>query len=220
MSANLYASVAEFKDRMSIDDTARDLAIDRVLQSASRWIDKATGRRFYTNDTPEVRYYSLESAYWNPSYRWPYADHIRTDDVQTLTELATDANGDGVYETVWTNPTDYHLEPLNALVNGEPYTAIVRTNYSGRFNFPSYAHSIRATGTFGYCTLANVPAGVREATLMVAETMARPIMDLNVPGVQSYKVGSELTVLSMEARMWPPVMRQMLDHYMKQVYVF
>lgn len=223
MSANLYAPVAEFKDRMSITDTERDLALDRVLQSASRWVDRMTGRRFYTNATPEVRYYTLPLSGMEPNYNVSRAyggDYLLLDDCQSVTELATDQNGDGVHETIWTPVTDYHLEPLNAPLDGQPYTCIAKTWWTGRFSFPTWPHAVKVTGTFGYCTLANVPDNVREATMMAAEVLARPIMDLTVAGVQSYKIGSELTVLSMEARALPAVFRPLLEPYMKMLYVY
>jgi hypothetical protein len=218
MSANLYASVAEFKDRMGITDTDRDFAIDRVLQSASRWIDRMTGRRFYTNVTPEIRYYTLHGAYWNPTYRYPYVDQIEIHDAQAVTELATDQNGDGVYETLWTSPTDYHLEPLNAGIDGLPYTWVTRTAWTGRFSFPTYPHAIRVTGTFGYSTLANCPPLIRELCMMVAEVNARPILDMTMPGIQTYKLGTEITV-TMESKNLPSGVRDIVQEFNRKAYV-
>ena len=63
MSANLYASVAEFRDRMGITNTESDWQLDRALQTASRWIDRTLGRRFYTTDSDEIRYYTACDAY-------------------------------------------------------------------------------------------------------------------------------------------------------------
>jgi hypothetical protein len=186
MSANLYATVSQLRDRLGITDVSQDLMLDQALQSASRWIDKTLGRRFFTTAADEVRYFTACDAYW----------YLETGDLLSVTTLATDANGDGVYETTWTVATDYWLGPRNAPLDGEPYICINRTSYSGRFSFPAYPDAVQVTGKFGYCTLANVPPQIRELTLSLAETGAGSVGggDLAIPGVQSYKIGNELSV--------------------------
>lgn len=187
-SPNLYASLAEFKDRLGIagDDQSKDYSLDHVLQSASRWIDTTLGRRFYTTAVPETRYFTACESYW----------YLYTGDLLSLTELATDANGDGTYETIWLQGTDFRLGPRNASAFGEPYNCIEKIWWTGRFSLPSYPDAVRITGQFGYCSLANVPPQIRELTMMVAETDSGPVNDLTIPGVSTYKLGSELTVTS------------------------
>lgn len=219
MSSNLYASVAEFKDRMGITSDERDFAIDRVLEGASRWIDRVTGRRFYANAAPEVRYYTLSNWEYPARWPWPYCDRICCDDILSLTEFATDQNGDGTYETVWTANTHYRLEPLDAVIKGEPFTCIVRNSYSGIYSLPTYPNAIRATGTFGYCTLANCPPNIREATLAITEVDARPILDMAMPGVFTYRLGTEITV-TMEGRSVPARAANLLDPFRKHSFVY
>jgi len=208
VSANLYASVAEFRDRMGITNTEADWQLDRALQTASRWIDRVLGRRFFTTDSDEIRYYTA----WESFYE------LRPeDDILSVTELATDNNGYNVHETVWTVGADYHLEPINALVNGEPYTAICKSWWTGRYSLPSYTNAVKVTGKFGYCTLANVPAQIRALCMMVAEGEAGPgLSDLVIPGVQSYKIGNELTV-TVAGKNLPKSASAIMDQYRRGV---
>jgi hypothetical protein len=186
MSANLYASVSELRDRLGLTDTDQDFMLDHALQSASRWIDKTLGRRFFTTAADEIRYFTACNAYW----------YLETGDLLSVTTLATDANGDGIFETTWTVTTDYWLGPRNAPLDSEPYTCINKNWTSGRYTFPAWQDAVQITGKFGYCTLANVPPQIRELTLSLAETGTGSVGggDLAIPGVQSYKIGTELSV--------------------------
>lgn len=95
------------------------------------------------------------------------------DDFWETTVLAVklDFGDDGTYETTWTNGTDFYLEPLNGLVNGQtwPYSRIVPT--SGRW-FPrsSVRPSVQVTAAWGWAT---VPAQVTQAALMIAARLFR-----------------------------------------------
>ena len=199
---NLYATHTELINRLGLEenDPREGVFID-VLEAASRWIDKVTERRFYTNSTPETRYYTLCYPYTNGG------TYIDIDDVQTVTTLETDNNGDQVFETTWTAGTDYWLSPRNAVVNNQPYTRINRASLTGRFYFPGYEYGIAVTGTFGYSTLLNRPLNIRELCLMVAARMLGPQLvgvpssttssaggALSIPGVSEYRIGTELQV--------------------------
>lgn len=200
----MYASVSELKDRLGFTDPDRDFALDRAIESASRWIDKTLGTRFYTTaGTPEVRYYSVTNCGWE----------IAVDDVLSVSEVATDANNDGTYETIWTANTDYRLGPANAALKGEPYRKLEKVWYSGRFFFPAFDRAIRVTSdSFGYCTLANVPPSIRELTMMVAQKMAPEILDATLPGTQTYKLGNEITV-TMASQELPPLAQTILRQF-------
>lgn len=198
----LYVSRAEYKDRMGITGDERDFAVDRVLDSASRWTENVLGRRFYTTDTDETRYYTAQW-YWQLDV---------LDDILSITSLTTDNNGDGVYETTWTNPTDYHLAPVNATVDGKPFTSIERNSWSGRFSFPAYEHAVRIVGRFGYCEIEDCPSGVRDLTMLAAEIDGQSLLDLNMPGVQNYKLGNELSV-TLSGRNIPRFALTIVDQY-------
>lgn len=187
---------------MGIVDSDRDIAIERILESASRWVDRVLGRRFYTTDAPETRIYTASECYWE----------LAVDDLLSVTSLATDNDNNGTFETIWSVGTDYWLGPKNAALDGEPYRTIHRVWYTGRYSFPSYENGVSVTGQFGYCTLANCPSNIRELTMMVAESDALPILDLTMPGVQNYKLGTELTI-TMGSRRLPSRAAEIMDLY-------
>jgi hypothetical protein len=211
--ANEYATDTELMDRlgMSINDARRAIVLE-VLEAASRWIDRQTGRRFYA--VSETRYFR---AIWDRAYTYgPYDSfymgwgsvapdqRVFIDDVLSVSALTTDNDGDGVYETTWVAGTDYWLGPRNAPAEGRPYSELHRQPVTGRYDFPIYADGISVVGSFGYCTLANRPSPIRELCLQVAMQMASPQMlassaagtsnALAIPGVQSYSIGQELQV--------------------------
>jgi gp6-like head-tail connector protein len=200
----MYVSVSELKDRLGITDTDRDFALDRAIEAASRWIDLKLGTRFYTTPAaPEVRYYTLSDCGWE----------VAVDDLLGLTELATDANGDGVYETIWTLNTDYRLGPPNAQYKNQPYRKLEKVWWTGRFSFPSYDRAIRVTSEqFGFCAIADVPPGIRELALLVAEQNAFNVLDVTMPGAQTYKLGAELTV-TMATRDLPKLAQDILQEF-------
>jgi hypothetical protein len=205
VTAPLYATTEELKDRLGITDTSRDFALERCLDGACRWIERTLDRRFYTTGESEVRYYSAYNWYWQ----------VQVDDLLSVDEVATDNNNDGVYETIWTLGTDFWLGPKNALARGEPYDTLNRTWPTGRVSFPGWVNSVRVTSTtFGYCALTNCPPGIRELALSIAETMAGPTMDFTMSGVQSYRIGTELSV-TMATKNLPPLSLNTLDQFRK-----
>jgi len=206
--ANSYATHTELMNRLGLEENDRHegMLID-VLEAASRWIDIECERRFFTNSTPETRYYTLAYPYGNGGTK------IEIDDFVGTITLQTDNNGDGVYETTWTAGTDYWLSPKNAVLDNKPYTCINRTQLTGRYYFPGYEYGISVTGTFGYSTLVNRPTNIRELCINVAlialgystsvgsvslagsssssSSVSGPLV---IPGVSSYRIGQELEV--------------------------
>lgn len=158
---NAYCTLPELKHRLNIaeDDAKDDTPFENVIAATSRWIDSTTGTRFYT--VSETRHYLA------------YQDWlIDIDPLVTLTSVKTDPNGDGTYTYTWAS-TDYQLAPYNASSNSQPYTAIEATPL-GAYRFPVYPSTVtrrsrvQVTGAFGYSTLANVPAAIKEACLLVS----------------------------------------------------
>lgn len=216
MTEFLYATVSELKERLNLENNDQDRAWYDVARSASRWVDDITGHRFYASsdidaDNPtETRYYTSD----------PSCDPLllEIDDFLSLSEVVTDANGDGVFEYTWVANTDYWLGPRNAAARGRPYTTIHRTTWAGRYWFPSYPNSTKVTGNFGYCTLATLPSQIKTLTLMAAEMMAKPMLELNLPGVNSYQVGPDLRV-TMSKDELPMMARKIVDLYRVPVFV-
>lgn len=217
--ANEYANVVDLMERVSIDEAdSREGQLLNILEAASRWVDKQTGRRFYL--TTETRYYNaldrtLPSQAWNVDMLerpWGSPQRIQIDDCTAVTTVATDEDGDGTYERTWTTPADYWLGPRNAPANGQPYRYLNRNASSGRYLFPLWEESIAVTGSFGWCTLANRPADIRELTLMVGEWMAVTLTDLAQPGVQTYNITQQLSVV-MAPDVLPVAGQKILDWY-------
>lgn len=124
-----------------------------MIESASRAIDALCDRRFWSESA--TRYYTAE-----------FADLLYVDDIQSITTLQTDSDGDRTYEVTW-SATDYDLEPYNSALTGiaQPYTAI-RITPAGRYGFPvGQRKGVKIVGTFGWSA---VPLGITEATIIQA----------------------------------------------------
>jgi len=159
-----YTSVEELKSRLKITDTADDFELQSAVQAAANAIQNTTGRHFYQKT--ETRTFVPYDLYEQP-----------IDDLVSITQLAVDYNGFGVYDTIWTQGTDYQLvidmDDFNQLSWGEarPYTRVRVTNSAGggRF-FPfiwpfSRLNRVQIQGTWGW---PQVPYGVRQAALQIA----------------------------------------------------
>lgn len=147
--ANGYCTLAELKAYLDIDpgDVDDDTMLEACVEAASRAIDVHCGRWFYTTSADETRCYTAEDA-----------DLLRPDDLVSITSLYTDDDGDGTFETEWTT-SDYYLEPYNAALHGEPYTAIRAVEQA----FPLLRRAVRITGKFGWPA---VPPDIRQAALL------------------------------------------------------
>lgn len=219
-----YASVDSLKDRLGIaENDSRESALIEAIEAASRWIEKQTGRRFYVASSSEVRYYTPErrnvGVPWNwerPGGGWS-PQILAIDDAVAVTQVASDESGDGTYGIVWTSGSDYWLEPRNAVAMGQPYRYIHRNQAVGRYLWAPYENGVRVTGSFGYCTIATLPADIRMLCLMVAEVFARPVTDLAMAGVQTYKLGAELSV-TMDSDRLPPLALQILNDYREPLF--
>lgn len=160
--SNGYVTVEELQAALDPTGEASFAAAEHELmeiaiEAASRWIDAATGARFYP--TVGTRVYTAD---WH--------DLVYIDDATAVTAVKTDDDGDGVYETTWAT-TDYMLEPRGALLNGSPYRQIRINRELGRYSFPRLSGGVEVTGTYGYGSAA--PAVVKQAGLLVAMRLYR-----------------------------------------------
>ena len=208
-------------ERLNIpDNDPREGQLLNMLEACSRWVDQQTGHRFYT--VTETRYYNANTRLYHSA---PYAvdwdamerpfgspARIEIDDVLSVTSLATDENGDGTYERIWATPGDYWLGPRNAPARSQPYRYINRNAATSRYLFPMWEESISVTGVFGWCALADRPADIKELTLEVAEVMGTTLTDLAQPGVQTYNINAQLSVV-MAPEELPPLGQQILQFY-------
>jgi len=151
---NGYCTVDELRARMGYpaSDTAKDTMMEDIIEAASRWIDRWCSRRFYADTANSTRYYTATS----------HRTLLLNDDVVSIGTLATDSDGDRVYEYTWAS-TDYDLLPLNASADGKPYT-MIQTTPQGNYEFPLYQKSVSIYGKFGL----SCPHDVREACLLMS----------------------------------------------------
>jgi hypothetical protein len=159
-SAMNYIDREMLKESLVLGGTTfADRDVDLAIAAASRGIDEATSRRFYPDDnSTHVRYYSPL-----------FAQTVNIDDLLQLTSMATDADGDGTFETSWTLNTDFVLEPLNATEEGRPWD-VIRVQPRGSRRLPCYPRSLKLTGQFGW---NSPPSAVVQACGIIAAKLMR-----------------------------------------------
>lgn len=182
-----YATLAQAKERQSIRDGGDDQVIETLITAASRMIDDYCQRRFYA--TTQTRLYSAPSAaypFYNQmgmiTYSATRPPRILVDDLLAITSMATDEDGDRVYELVWA-ATDYDLFPPNNPADGLPYWEI-RTAINGTHRFPFTPLGIQIAGSWGFAS--TTPPLVTEACLNQLVLMMRG------PDVALSEMGSHL----------------------------
>lgn len=155
---SFYADSDDLKKSISLQGTTfADDDCDEAIGTASDGIDLLLGRSFgLTEDEDgETRYYTCDDCGLQA-----------IDDLATLVSLAVDADGDGTYETTWTEGTQFRLEPLNAPNRGEPYTHV---RALAGYQLPTGRLStIRVVGMFGW---ESTPTGIVTATKIIASKL-------------------------------------------------
>lgn len=155
---NGYCTLAQAKASLRITDSVDDELIELAIEAASREIDGATERQFFSSSA--TRIFRPQDSYT-----------CQIDDLETLTSLKTSSNADGVFDITWTS-SDYQLEPLNKLTSGIP-TPYTRIKAVGDYLFPiwetnnvnSNDATVQITGTFGWTT---TPKAITQATIILA----------------------------------------------------
>lgn len=159
----LYASTAQIKAALRIQDTVDDALINMAGSAASQLIDGYCQRSF--GQTFGTRVYAPDT---------PFICQIDDLVAGSAVTINLSTNLDGVYSTTITT-ADYQLEPLNAVMDGVPWPATrIRAvgGYLwgiGDWNFyfletPAKA-SVQVIGTFGWPA---VPAVVQQAAVIQA----------------------------------------------------
>jgi hypothetical protein len=153
-----YATLADVKAALRVTDNFDDGLLEISIEAASRQIDGFCERVFTQSTATRI-------------YRPTDAFTVDIDDLQTLTTLKTDSNGDGTFDVTWAG-TDYQLNPLNGISGGirSPYTQIKAV---GQYLFPIYEPrnvnaneaSVQITGVWGFST---IPTAVKQATIILS----------------------------------------------------
>jgi hypothetical protein len=198
---NGYCTLAEVKSAARITDSTDDVLLENCVEAASRRIDGYTGRFFYQK-TATVSFYLTDTNIIGPIsyniYKLPISDLV------SITTLKTDDNGDGTFETTWTAPSDYRLEPLNTVLQDRPYRSIIAT---GAKAWPVIIDppmpGIQINGVFGWPA---IPDDVREAALIMS---LRLFSRYNSPlGVAGFGEMGSISVRAVD-----PDVREMLTPY-------
>ena len=135
-----------------MSDTVDDALLELAINAASRDIDQATERQFFS--TTATRIYTPQDSYIT-----------KIDDLTSLTSLKVSTGADGVFDLTFL-PTDYQLEPLNGFVGGMtvPFDQIRAV---GDYTYPISGGeaTVQVTGVFGFTA---VPVAIEQATVLLA----------------------------------------------------
>lgn len=152
-----YITRANLKIRLDIasSDTGSDSILDSIIAGVHGQIDDICGRSFLVNATTEVRHFDAE-----------FGDYLETDDLASVTAMATDDQHDRTYGTAWTT-NDYEPEPRNAAALNRPFTS-VWLKPTGANVFPTGRRTVQITGYWGWPA---TPAPVVEACYLQCERL-------------------------------------------------
>lgn len=149
-----YATLAEFKSAIGITDSADDTALQSVLDATDGLINNFTDRKQGFGTATETRIYTAENFMFVP-----------VDEFVSISQLQTDDNADGTYETTWSYPTDFEFAPFNNALDGFPYNSIeVSVTYPKNFPRDVY-RGVKVTGVFGW---PSIPVAVKQAAIIQA----------------------------------------------------
>lgn len=187
--APLYVTADEVADFARVEDDLDDAEYARAAETASRAIDKRCRRQF-GKTTSQARFYTPRWSFKRSGWE------VETDDFITVTEVAVDALGEGIWEVL--DITKITKLDANAAVESRPWERLlIRGTQLTSLTYPSEA--IRVTGVFGW---DSVPVAIQEAALLQASRLAsRRDSPMGVAG--SPDSGSELRLL---AKLDPDVM--------------
>jgi hypothetical protein len=151
---NGYCTLNDLKAslRIPVSDTIDDDLLELAIESASRDIDQASERFFYS---------SAETRIFMPQ------DSLNTviDDLSAVSTIKTSSAANGTFDITWTS-SDYQLMPLNGIAGGMvlPYDRIYAV---GDYWFPQAGQeaTVQVTGTFGF---TSVPTAIKQATVLLS----------------------------------------------------
>jgi hypothetical protein len=147
-----YATLAQVKAALRITDSVDDTLLEMARVSASDLIDGYTGRTFTTSGTV-TRVFA------------PADDYVlQTDDLAgTAVTITSSTGADGVFDVTW-KTTDYQLEPLNGVSNGQavPFTRI-RAIQDYLWPTAGGEATVRVRGVFGF---PSIPLVITQATVL------------------------------------------------------
>lgn len=153
-SGTYYASLADLKTSLRITDTDNDTELLDKLNSASRRVDRDTGRRFWADAVTSSRIYTPH-----------HEELLPIDDVATSSGLVVEIGRGSTWTAVDTNA--YDLLPQNAAADGRAIETLTRVlGY-----WPMWGlQRVRVTAQWGWPA---VPEEIHNATLLLAARLFR-----------------------------------------------
>lgn len=163
-----YATDAELKSSLDIDDTVDDSEIARALKSAEDLIDQTAHRSFDQIDTNDstvktTRTYQPDYAVQlsTTTFRLGIGDLLWVDDLAKVDSVEKQTSAGGSWETI--DSADYEPRPLNAATDGEVFTRLL-------FTTAHSVHRLRVTGWFGW---PQVPNPIVQATILQGSRLVK-----------------------------------------------
>jgi hypothetical protein len=191
---NGYATLAEVKAALRLTDNTDDALIEQAIEGASRRIDGYCNRWFYKTNATAVKLY--------PATLY----QVGTDDMSSSSiTLKIDSASDGTFATTWTQNQQYQIEPLNAVITGNPYRRIVAIN---GYQFPIAIDKplVQVTAQWGWNT---VPSDIKQACILLSiRGFARLNAALGVVGFAD---------MAVQVRAVDPDVRDLLHTYKLEV---
>lgn len=198
---NGYCTLNEVKSAARITDSTDDVLLENCVEAASRRIDGFVNRFFY-QISATISLYLTDTNVVGPYSYNQYT--LSIPDLYSITTLKSDDDGDGVFETTWTQNTDYRLEPLDTVLQTRPYNKIIAI---GAKSFPVIFQppmpGMQVQGVWGWPA---IPDDVREAAIIMS---LRLFSRYNSPlGVLGFGEMGAVTVRAVD-----PDIREMLSPY-------
>lgn len=198
---NGYCTLNEVKSAARITDNTDDVLLENCVEAASRRIDGFVNRFFY-QISATISLYLTDTNVVGPYSYNQYT--LSIPDLYSITTLKSDDDGDGVFETTWTQNTDYRLEPLDTVLQTRPYNKIIAI---GAKSFPVIFQppmpGMQVQGVWGWPA---IPDDVREAAIIMS---LRLFSRYNSPlGVLGFGEMGAVTVRAVD-----PDIREMLSPY-------
>jgi hypothetical protein len=151
---NGYCTLNELKAslRIPVSDTIDDDLLELAVEAASRDIDQASERIFYSLSDTRI-FIPRDSS------------NTAIDDLVSVTTIKTSTSADGAFDVTWTS-SDYQLMPLNGVAGGMtvPYDLIYAV---GDYSFPQSGQeaTVEVVGTWGF---SSVPVAIKQATVLLS----------------------------------------------------
>lgn len=174
-----YCTLAELRRSLYATIPPTDDSLDDVLATAitdaSRTVDALCNVPYGTFvarsltrvfDVSEHLGYTVYRAtpwvYDDAWGEWYGAPYLPVPPLLAVYALATDEDGDGVYEVPWTEGVDFVLDPTD----GPPYRRVAVRTATGKHGFPVGQRRVSIAGSWG--ASATVPEPIRRATILLA----------------------------------------------------